>query len=465
MPDLQTVAVTGREAILKEAAVKELKASLRGRLLLATDGAYEEARKVWNSMIDKRPALIAQCAGVGDVVEAVNFARDNNLLVSVRGGGHNVAGKSVCDGGLMIDLSNMRSVQVDRDQRTARVEGGAALSDLDHQTQAFGLATTAGVVPTTGVAGLTLGGGVGWLARKYGLSCDNLLSVEIVTANGRILRASPDENADLFWAVRGGSGNFGVVTSLQYQLHPVSPMVLAGSVFYPLAKAREAMRFYHEFSSTAPDELCAGGALITLPDGEQVFAVNLCYCGSMEQGERVLQPLRQFGTPLSDQIAPMAYTDLQAKGDERFPIGLNYYWKSHFMKEISDDAIDLLVSYFPTVPSPLTALGFQQYGGAISRVGPSETAFGQRDAQYDFIPACTWSDPNDAESNMQWAREIWEMMKPFATGGEYVNNLGEEGEERVKAAYGVNHERLVALKNKYDPENFFRLNANIKPTV
>ena len=465
MPDLQTVAITGGETILKEAAVKELKASLRGRLLTATDGAYEEARRVWNGMIDKRPALIAQCAGVSDVVEAVNFARDNNLLVAVRGGGHNVAGKSVCDDGLMIDLSKMRRVKVDTVKQTAKVEGGATLSDLDQNTQAFGLATPAGVVPTTGVAGLTLGGGVGWLARKYGLSCDNLLSVEVVTADGRLLRASSDENADLFWGVRGGSGNFGVVTTLEYQLYPVGPTVLAGSVIYPLAKARDAIRFYHEYSQAAPDELSAGAALVTLPDGDHVFSVNVCYSGSMEEGDRVLQPLRQFGPPLLDQIAPMAYTDLQAKGDERFPIGLNYYWKTHFMKEISDDAIDIMVSHFPTVPSPLTALGFQQYGGAISRVGPSDTAFGHRGAQYDFIPACTWSDPKDAEVNMQWARQMWEMMKPFATGGEYVNNLGEEGEDRVKDAYGFNHEQLVAVKNKYDPSNFFRLNANIKPTV
>ena len=462
---MQTVAVNGGEAILGEAAVKELKSSLRGRLLLATDDAYDEARQVWNAMIDKHPALIVQCAGSDDVVEAVNFARANDLLVAVRGGGHNVAGKSVCDGGLMIDLSKMRGVKVDTVNQTAQVEGGATLHELDQGTQAFGLATPAGVVPTTGVAGLTLGGGVGWLARKYGLSCDNLLSVEVVTADGKFLRASPDENADLFWGVRGGSGNFGVVTSLEYQLYPIGTTVLAGSVIFPLAKARDALRFYHEFSRTAPDELSASGALLTSPDGDHVFAVTVCYNGSMEEGERVLRPLREFGPPLADQIAPMPYTKLQGKGDERFPIGLNYYWKTHFMTEISDDAIDVMVSNFPTVPSPMSALGFQQYGGAISRVKPSDTAFGHRAAQYDFIPACTWSDPSEAKVNMQWARQIWEMMKPFASGGEYVNNLGEEGEERVKAAYGDNHDRLVAVKNQYDPDNFFRLNANIKPTA
>jgi hypothetical protein len=239
--------------------------------------------------------------------------------------------------------------------------------------------------------------------------------------------------------------------------------VLAGSVIFPLAKARDALKFYHEFSRTAPDELSASGALLTSPDGDHVFAVTVCYNGPMEEGERVLRPLREFGPPLADQVAPMPYTKLQGKGDERFPIGLNYYWKTHFMTEISDDAIDVMVSNFPTVPSPMSALGFQQYGGAISRVKPSETAFGHRAAQYDFIPACTWSDPSEAEVNMQWARQIWEMMKPFASGGEYVNNLGEEGEDRVKAAYGDNHERLVAVKNQYDPDNFFRLNANIKP--
>ena len=462
---MQAVALAGGESIVKEAAVGKFKKSLTGELLSPTDDSYEQARKVWNGMIDKHPALIARCAGVADVVQAVNFARDNDLLLAVRGGGHNIAGKSVCNGGLMIDLSRMRGVRVDPVNRTARVEGGATLGDLDRATQAFGLATPAGVVDTTGVAGLTLGGGVGWLARKYGLTCDNLISVELVTADGRVLTASSEENVDLFWGVRGGSGNFGVVTSFNFQLHPVGPVVLAGTVLHPLAKAREAFKFYHEYSRTAPDEVSASAGLVTMPDGDHVFAITVCHCGPIEEAQRVLQPVRRFGSPMSDQIAPIAYTALQGKGDGNFPIGLHYYWKTHFMKEISDDAIDVLVTHFPSVPSPLTGLGFQHYGGAISRVGQSETAFGHRDAQYDFIPACTWSDPKESELNIAWSREIWELMKPFSTGGEYINNLGEESEDRVRAAFGHNHDRLVALKNKYDPNNFFRLNANIKPTV
>ena len=462
---MQAVAIAGGESIVKEAAIAKFKKSLTGQLLSPVDGSYDQARKVFNGMVDKRPALIAQCADVGEVVQAVNFARDNDLLVAVRAGGHNVAGKSLCDGGLVIDLTKMRSVRVDTVNRTALVEGGSTLKDLDYGTQAFGLATPAGVVDTTGVAGLTLGGGVGWLARKYGLSCDNLLSVEMVTADGQVLTANPEENADLFWGVRGGSGNFGIVTSFKYRLHPVGPVVLGGSLFHSLGKAREALKFYYEYSSTAPDELASNAALVTSPEGDRVLHISVCYAGPIEQGERVLQPLRQFGSPLSDEIAPITYLEIQARGAQRFAEGLRYYWKTHFLNQISDEAIDVLINHFATVPSPLSALGLQQYGGAISRVGQTDTAFSHRDAQYDFIPASAWSDPKESELNIEWTRELWEAMKPFSSGGEYVNNLGEEGEDRVRAAFGYNYDRLVALKNKYDPDNFFRLNANVKPTV
>ena len=462
---MQAVAIAGGESIVKEAAVGKFKKSLTGELLRPSDVSYEQARKVFNGMIDKRPALIARCADVFDVVRAVDFARDNDLLVSVRAGGDNVAGKSVCDGGLAIDLTKMRSVQVDTVNRTALVKGGATLKDLDHQTQAFGLATPAGVVDTTGVAGLTLGGGVGWLARKYGLSCDNLLFVELVTADGQVLIASPEENADLFWGVRGGGGNFGIVTSFKYQLHPVGPVVLGGSLFHSAENAREALKFYYEYSSTAPDELAANAALVTSPEGDRVLHISVCYAGPMEEGERVLQPLRWFGPPLLDEIGPITYLEVQARGALRFAEGLAYYWKTHFLNQLSDEAIDVLVTHFATIPSPLSAVGLQQYGGAISRVGQSDTAFSHRDAQYDFIPASCWSSPEESELNIQWTREIWESMKPFSTGGEYVNNLGEEGEDRVRAAFGDNYDRLVALKNKYDPTNFFRLNANVKPTA
>jgi FAD/FMN-containing dehydrogenase len=465
MSDLQVVALTGGYTVLEETTVQHLKARLRGELLLSSDATYDEIRKVWNGMIDKRPAFIVRCAGVADVIEAIKFAHTHNLLISVRGGGHNIAGKAVCDGGLMIDLSRLRSVQVDPVKRTARVEGGATLGDLDHETQAFGLATTAGVVTHTGVAGLTLGGGIGRIGRKYGLACDNLLSVELITADGQFLRASETENADLFWGIRGAGANFGVVTAFEFQLRPVGPVVLGGVVIHPLERAREALKFYAEYSSAAPDELAVDAVLLTSPNGDRVLAISVCYLGSVEEGERVLQPLRRFGSPIADQIGPLTYTSLQATGDAFFPIGFHHYWKTHFMKEISEDAIDAVLAHFATVPSPRSVVLFQQYGGAVSRVAQSATAFSHRAAQYDFIPVSIWTDPAESEKQLTWVRKLWEAMAPFSTGGEYVNNLGDEGEERIRAAYGGNYERLVTLKNKYDPNNFFRLNANIKPTV
>jgi FAD/FMN-containing dehydrogenase len=456
---------TGGHIVLGDAAVKHLQTTLRGELLCPGDDRYEETRRVWNGLIDKRPALIARCTGVADVITAVTFAREHNLLVSVRGGGHSIAGKAVCNGGLMIDLSRMRGVHVDPGTQTARVAGGALLGDLDRATQAFGLATTAGVVTHTGVAGLTLGGGVGRLAHKYGLACDNLLSVELVTGEGRVLTASATENADLFWGIRGGGGNFGIVATFEFRLHPVGPRVLGGTALYPLAKARAALKFYAEYSQTAPDELSADAFLLTLPNGEQAFAIDVCYIGPIAQGERVLHPLRKFGPPLADQIGPTAYVDLQASGDVFFPPGLCYYYKSHFLKELREEAIEVVVTHFATVPSPRSVVALQQYGGAVSRVGQAGTAFGHREAQYNFIPTSAWTDPAESEQHRNWVREAWDLMRPFATGGVYVNNLAEEGEDQVRAAYGPHYERLVGVKNKYDPTNFFRLNANIKPTV
>jgi len=438
---------------------------VQGELLRPGDEGYEETRKVWNGMIDKRPALIVRCRGLADIIAAVTFAREHNVLVSVRGGGHNIAGKAVCSGGLMIDLSRMRSVQVDPFKRTARVEGGATLGDLDRQTQAFGLATTAGVVTHTGVVGLTLGGGVGRLARKYGLACDNLLAVELVTAEGQVLRASATEHAGLFWGIRGGGGNFGIVAACEFQLHPVGPVVLGGTVIYSLAQARAALKFYDEFARPAPDELSADAFLLTAPDGERVFAISVCYIGPLARGERVLHPLRQFGPPVADQTGPIPYTELQAAGDVFFPPGLHYYYKSHFMTEISEDAIDALLTHFATVPSSRSLVAFQHYGGAVSRVGQAETAFSHREAQYNFIPAAVWTDSRESATHLSWVRELWDRIQPFSTGGVYVNNLGEEGEDQIRAAYGASYERLVALKNRYDPHNLFRLNANIKPTV
>jgi hypothetical protein len=464
MASLEVTTVNDGRVVVAEAAVTRLRTTLHGEVILPGDAGYDSTRRVWNGMVDKRPALIVRCAGAADVIHAVTFARDHGLLVSVRAGGHNIAGKAVAEGGVMIDLARMRSVLVDPAKRTARVDGGATLGDLDRATQAFGLATTAGVVTHTGVAGLTLGGGIGRIGRKYGLACDNLLSAEIVTATGRLLRASATENADLFWGIRGGGGNFGIVTSLEFQLHPVGPTVLAGVVTHSWENAKEALRFYATYSRTAPDELAADAVLLTSPEGQRVVAISACYIGPLEDGERVLQPLRRFGAPLADQIGPIAYTELQATGDARFPIGYRYYWKTHFVVDLSDDAIEATTNYFASVPSPQSVIVFQQYGGAVSRVDRTATAFSHRDAQYDFIPTSVWTDAASSEQQMNWVRNLWQTMKAFSTGGEYVNNLGDEGDDRIAAAYGANHARLVTLKDKYDPTNFFRLNANIRPS-
>jgi FAD/FMN-containing dehydrogenase len=464
LADVTLSTTAGGETLVREATVAAISSRLRGEILRPSDNGYERARRVWNGMIDKRPALIVRCAGAGDVVNAVRFGREYDLLASVRGGGHNIAGKALCDGGLMIDLSGMRSVQIDPAKRTARVEGGALLGDFDRTAQAHGMATTAGVVSHTGVGGLTLGGGVGRLARKYGLACDNLLAVEVVTADGDVLLAGAGQNEDLFWALRGGGGNFGIVTAFEFQLHGVGPEVLGGKVVHPLPKARAALEFYHSYSRTAPDELSADAIFLTSPEGEPVLAISICYIGPIEEGERVLEPLRRFGPPLMDDIGTLPYTAVQAASDDFFPIGLRFYWKSHFLKEINADAVQATVSHFARVPSPRSLLVFQQFGGAVGRVGRSETAFWHRDVQWDNFAVSVWTDPAESDTQQEWVREWWNLMKPFSMGGEYVNNLGEEGEDRVRASYGANYERLVGLKNKYDPANFFRLNANITPT-
>jgi FAD/FMN-containing dehydrogenase len=467
MSELTVTTTTGGDAALEEATVAEFKASLGGQLLLPGEDGYDDARKLWNGMIDKRPALIARCAGAEDVISCVNFARANDLLVSVRGGDHSAAGNALCDGGLMIDLSLMKSISVDPAKRIARAGGGSRWGDFDRETQAFGLATTGGSVSDTGVGGLTLGGGLGWLAGKYGLACDNLLSADVVTADGRFLTASGAENADLFWGLRGGSGNFGVVTSFEFQLHPVGPTVLAGMVMYPFERAKEALRFYGDFSSDIPDELNTFGLLVTSPEGIPVVAIAVCYNGPIDKGEEVLRPLREFGPPLVDQISPMPYTVIQTSLDEAFPRGRHYYWKANLLKDISDDLIDDLVEHFATVPSPLSGIGFQQLGNAANRVGKNDTAFSYRDARYDCIAISGWTDPAESETNIRWTRRFFDLTRAFSSGEIYVNSLIEPDEpDAVKSAYrDETYERLVALKNKYDPTNFFRINPNIKPTV
>ncbi len=449
-------------APLDTSAVAYLRNSARGDVIFPEDIEYDEARRVFNHMIDRFPAVIVRCTDSDDVARAIDFAYVNELPVAIRGGGHSVAGHSTCDGGLVIDLSLMKSVTVDPDDRTAIAGAGLTLGELDRATQQHGLATPLGIASITGIAGLTLGGGVGWLNGKHGLTCDNVLSFEIVTADGRKLHASPDENADLYWALRGGGGNFGVVTSFEYRLHRVK-RVLGGMVVHPLDRARDVLRFYREFAAASPDELSTLASLGTSPDGDPIVVVSSCYSGPIEDGELVLKPLRKFGSPLLDGIGEKEYLELQGMKDAGFPHGNQHYWKSGFLYEISDEAIEVLIDSARSRPSTLTGIGLQHVHGAATRVAPEATAFAHR-AEYFDCPALTqWRDPSEAEPNIQWAREHWNAMKPHFGQGVYLNNLGEEEVEQVQAAYGANYQRLAEIKSRYDPENIFRLNQNVPP--
>lgn len=447
-----------------DVSVAELRCLLRGTVLCPGDAGYDAARRVWNAMIDKRPAVIVRCAGAADVVTVVRFARDHGLEVAVCGGGHNVAGRSVPDGGLMVDLSPMKGMRVNPLRRTARAQPGLKLGEFDRETQAFGLATTLGAASDTGIAGLTLGGGYGWLDGKYGLACDNLLSVDIVTADGRLLTASATENEDLFWGVRGAGANLGVVTSFEYQLHPVGP-VLGGLVLYPISNGKEALRFFREFSSTCPDEVTTVGLLMSAPDGTPAFGIGACYCGPLADGEKVLKPLKTFGTPLADLVAPRSYVEMQRFFDEPWAPGQLNYWKTSLLRGPSDTAIDTLLDQAQRRPTPTCVIYCQQLHGIASRVRVTDTAFPHRFDHYDCGPFAIWQDPSDTEKCLRWARECWGALRPFYEPGVYVNALSDDADERVRAAYGPNYERLVALKNRFDPTNFFHLNANIRPTM
>lgn len=465
MTELRVTTTQGADTGLQEPVVEAFQASLRGELLRPGDAGYEDARTIHNAMIDRRPALIARCAGVADVLTGVRFAREHDLLVSVRGGGHGMPGFAVCDGGLMLDLARMKSVHVAPHHRTVRAEAGVTWREFDHETQAFGLATTGGVVGSTGIAGLTLGGGHGFLMRRYGLACDNLLAADVVTADSRWLRASATENAELFWGLRGGGGNLGVVTSFDYRLHPLGTM-LAGMVIYPLGNAKAFLRRYREVTSTAPDELGSLVALGTLPDGTQAAVLLVGYSGPMADGEKRLRPLREFGPPLADQLGPSPYTALQSISEHFNPRGYRNYLKTNYLTNLSDDAIDIMVERYTSVPAPFSHIVVEHMGGAVSRMDPQATAYNYRDAQYNFLIVGIWNDPAEDARNIQWVRGLWQALQPFSTGHIYVNYESDVGVDRVKAAYGAaKYERLVALKNTYDPTNFFRLNANIKPTV
>jgi FAD/FMN-containing dehydrogenase len=465
MGELRVTMTQGAETSLKDSVVEAFQASLRGMLLRPGGAGYDEARTIHNGMIDRRPALIARCAGVADVVTAVRFARAHELLVSVRGGGHGMPGYAVCDGGLMIDLSGMTGVHVDPAHQTVRAEGGVTWGAFDHETQAFGLATTGGVVSSTGIAGLTLGGGHGFLMRRYGLACDNLRSAGVVTADGQFLTASATEHPDLFWGLRGGGGNFGVVTSFEYQLHPLGTM-LAGMVIYPLDQATALLRLYREVTSTAPDELGSLVALGTLPDGTQAAVLLAGYTGPLAEGEALLRPLRAFGPPLADQLGPSPYTALQGISEHFNPRAHRNYLKTNYLTALSDDAIDTLVEHYRRVPAPFSHIVVEHMGGAVSRVDRDATAYNYREAQYNFLIVGIWPDAAEDARNLQWVRGLWQAMQPFSTRHIYVNYESDVGVDRVKAAYGAaKYERLVALKNTYDPTNVFRLNANITPTV
>jgi FAD/FMN-containing dehydrogenase len=454
--------------------VDRLRAELRGPLITPDSPGYDAARAVWNAMHDRHPGLIARCAGAADVMTAVRFARDHRVALAVRGGGHNIAGSAVCDGGLVIDFSAMRSVRVDPAARRARVEPGATLGDFDREAQAFGLATPLGINSTTGVAGLTLGGGFGWLSRRLGLAVDNLLAADVVTADGELVTASETENSDLFWAIRGGGGNFGVVTSFEFRLHPVGPEVLAGLVVHPLDDAPDVLRFYRDFMRDAPEALTCWFVLRKAPPapfvppawhGREILALAMCWSGPLDEGARVAAPLRGVGRPITDVVAARPFAAWQTFLDASATAGMRNYWKAHDFRELSDGLIDLAVGHARRLPDPLCDIAFAHLGGAVSRVPGDATAYAHRDARYSLNVHARWADPaRDAEC-VAWARELFQDAAPFATGSVYVNFMTQDEGDRVRAAYGANYDRLAAIKTRYDPTNLFRANQNIRPAA
>jgi FAD/FMN-containing dehydrogenase len=461
---------TTSEGSLSRTAVRELRRAVRGSVVEPDDDSYDEARTLFNAMIDKRPALIVQCAGSDDVAAAVRFGREHELLTAVRSGGHSVAGTSVCDGGLVIDVRPMKEIAVDSASRVARVGAGCTWGEFDRVAQEYGLATTGGRVSTTGVAGLTLGGGSGWLERKHGLACDNLAAVEIVTAAGDSVRASEDENPDLFWALHGGGGNFGVATSFEFRLHPVGPTVLAGLLLYPGERGSELLALFRDVMREAPDELGTAFIYATAPPepeipadlhGELVVLIAVCYAGPIDEGMEAVRPLRAFG-PAADLLGPCAYADFQCAIDD--PPGYRNYWTADYVDEMSEAAISAFVEHAEAMASGPSQAAIIPWGGAVARVPDDATPLTKRDAAFVVHPFSLWESSADDTRGIEWARSFSADMKRFATGGVYLNFVGNEGDDRIRAAYGPgNYDRLAAVKHRYDPDNFFRLNQNIKP--
>jgi FAD/FMN-containing dehydrogenase len=440
---------------------EQLAKLVKGPALGAGDPAYEESRRVFNAMIERRPAAILKCSCAEDVAHGVRAAREYDLPLSIKGGGHSVAGNAVCDGGLMLDMSSMKRIFVDAQRGLAVADAGLTLGEFDAATSRYGLATTLGVVSMTGIAGLTLGGGIGWLNGKHGLACDNVLSMDVVTADGQVRTANASQHQDLFWALRGGGGNFGAVVSFTYRLHPVN-MVLAGPISYPPERAADALRLYHQVASTAPDSLATAASVVCGADGQSAVSVVVCWSGPADEGERVLRPLREFGPPIADAVGLIPYRELQSMPDTGYPPGRLHYWKASFLADLPSEAIDAILRFSATAPSPHTGIGLQQITGAASRIAPTATAFAHRARHYDFLILSQWDNPSDSPANIRWTRELFDAMSPHFHGV-YVNNLGEEGSNRVQDAYGINYDRLASIKAAYDPGNLFRLNQNIQP--
>jgi len=445
--------------------VSDLAKNYSGQLLQPSSPGYDDVRRVHNGLIDRRPALIACCHGVADVVDALGLGRKLGLEIAVRGGGHNVAGRATIDDGLMIDLAPMKSVYVDFKRRVARAEGGVTWREFNRETQLHGLATTGGVVSTTGIAGLTLGGGIGWLMGKHGLALDNLISAEVVTVDGKVLTASTEENSDLFWAIRGGGGNFGIVSSFEYRLHPVGPMITGGLIAHPFDRARDLLRFYRDITQSLPDEMIIFAGLVHAPDGSgtKLAALVVAHCGDQSTGEAALKPLKAFGTPVMDAAGPIPYCALNSILDAAYPKGALNHWKSSFLSQLSDDTIDTLIQCFARCPTPMGQLLLENFHGAACRVGVADTAFPHRAQGYNLVVLSEWMQPVDTQKCTEWARESYDALKPWMSSGRYVNYMDAEASDQVAAAYGRNYPRLQKIKAKYDPGNILHMNQNILP--